>query len=286
MSLFFALISNYDMLDPMPKMLEQIKGFLVDLDGTTYLSGTALPGAVDFFQLLKKQQIPCLFFSNNPSKHVDEYVKKITQLGLPVTAKNILTSTQATTHYLKDNELNRVYTVGTPGFEEEVKQAGVNLVKADEQPDALVISFDTTLTYDKLQQAALLLHHNPELPYIATNPDLVCPTADGPIPDCGSLIALLKAATNREPVVIGKPNEGMVHLANKRLGLPPEDLAVIGDRLYTDMKMGHDHGLTTILVLSGETNKEDLSDAPWQPDFIFKDLAELYEQLHPTQPLQ
>ncbi len=257
----------------MPTPLKQIKGFLVDLDGTTYIGNQALPGAVDFFTHLHAQHIPYLFFSNNPTKHVEEYVEHITAVGIPVTAEQIITSTHATIAYLNREKLTQVYIVGTPGFEKELADAGITHTELN--PQAVVISFDTTLTYNKIQTASSLLLNNPALPYIATNPDLVCPTPDGPIPDCGALIALLQAVTKREPLVMGKPHTGMIALAEERLGLPRESLAVIGDRLYTDIKMGIDHGLATVLVLSGETNAEDVEHAAEQPDVVVNTIGEL-----------
>ncbi len=262
----------------MKKRLKNIKGYLVDLDGTTYLSGKALPGAVDFFTYTQKQHIPTLFFSNNPTKHIDEYVTHIMEMNIPVTEDQIITSTHATIQYLQEKNLTKVFVVGTPSFEKELQDANIEIVH--ENPLAVILSFDLTLTYEKLQKASLLLYHNPTLPYIATNPDLVCPTDEGPIPDCGATIALLEKSTGRTPLIMGKPYAGMINLAIKKTGLKPEEMAVIGDRLYTDMRMGHDHGLTTILVLSGETTQEDLEKNDWKPDYTFKNIGELLISLH------
>ncbi len=259
------------------KPLTAIKGFLVDLDGTTYISGTALPGAVEFFELLKERNIPFLFLSNNPTKTSQEYVEHLRLLGIPASDDSVITSTDATIQYVLAQKITRVYAIGTPIFESALRGAGIDLTS--DHPQAVVVSFDLTLTYDKLRTAALLVHHNPQLPYIATNPDRVCPTAEGPIPDCGAVIAFLNAATNRNPLIIGKPNSGMVTLAAARLNLQPSDMAAVGDRLYTDMKMGHDHGMTTILVLSGETKQADVDAATEKPDFVFRGLDELFTAL-------
>jgi HAD superfamily hydrolase (TIGR01450 family) len=251
--------------------LAAIRAFLVDLDGTTYLGDRLLPGAADFFGELRRRQVPFRLFSNNPTQSAADYAAKLTGLGIPVAAAEVITSTAATVHHLADQGLTRLYVLGTPSFEQELVAAGA-LLTADE-PQAVVVSFDTTLTYEKLKQAALLLQQKPELPFIATNPDLVCPTPEGPIPDCGSIVALLTAATGRTPEYMGKPNGGMVHLACHQLGLAPTNLAVIGDRLYTDMAMGRRHGLTTVLVLTGETTTADLTQAEWKPDHVYADLA-------------
>lgn len=261
----------------MPSPLSHIQGFLVDLDGTTTIGDTALPGAVRFFQTLRDRNLPFLFFSNNPTKHIKEYVEHLATVGIPATADQIITSTQATINHLQQHNCTSVYTIGTPGFEQELADAGIR--KVVENPQAVVISFDTTLTYEKLQTASSLLMNNPHLPYIATNPDLLCPTPVGPIPDCGALIAFFKAATGREPQVMGKPYKGMIDIAAQRLNLPPGALALIGDRLYTDIRMAKQHGLTAVLVLSGETNQEDIAGSPDQPDIVVENLEELITHL-------
>lgn len=263
------------------KTLSQIKGFLVDMDGTVYLSNNPLPGAVDFFQYLDAQEIPHLFFSNHPNFPASTYVEKLTKLEIPATEEQVITSTYATILYLQEHNIKSVYAVGTPGFEQQLIDAGIAVLPtADaDNADALVVSCDLTLTYEKLKTASLLLRNKPELPYISTNPDFLYPTAEGPLPDAGSIMALLEASNNRVPVVIGKPHEGMVHMASERLSLKPEEMAIIGDRLYTDMRMGHDFGMTTILVLSGEANKEDIAGEELQPDYVFNNLGEVLEEL-------
>ncbi|MFA6027424.1 MAG: HAD-IIA family hydrolase [Patescibacteria group bacterium] len=257
--------------------LKNIKGFLIDMDGTTYLSHRLLPGAKDFLDFLHRNKKPYLFFTNNPSSSVKDYVKKFHELGLTqVKEKNIITSGQATIEYLKSHKINKIYLLATPSYEAEIKKAKIKLT--DRNPQAVILSFDKTLTYKKLETAAHLLA-NKKIKYIATNPDLVCPTINGPIPDCGAIAALLEKATGRIPLYIGKPNKGMVLAAAKRLGLKPETMAIIGDRLYTDMKMAINHKLTSILVLSGETKKSDLQKSDLEPDYVFENLRELLTKL-------
>ena len=231
-----------------------------------------MPGALDFFDYLDKNNKPYLFFTNNPSKSVNDYIVKLNNLGLKqVKAENIITSGQATISHLKENNISKIYLLATPSYTEEVEEAGIIL--DNKNPEAVVLSFDMTLDYKKLETATHLI--NKGVKYIATNPDLVCPTDKGPIPDCGAMAALLEKATGKNPLYIGKPNKGMVVAAAERLNLKAKDMAIIGDRLYTDMKMAINHKLISILVLSGETKKQDLDKSELEPDFVFKDLGDL-----------
>jgi len=258
----------------MKKSLTDIKGFLVDLDGTTYISDTPTPGSVQFFNRLHKRGIPYFFFSNNPTKNSGEHMAHLLSLNITATEQNIITSADATVEYLTNNQLTTIYAIGTPSFEHHLRSQGITLTH--QNPQAVVISFDTTLTYDKLKTASLLLHNNPNIPYIATNPDPVCaPTVEGPIPDCGAIAAFLQASTGRMPLVIGKPGHGMLDIACKRMNASPQDFAIIGDHFATDMQMGFDHGVTTILVLCGDSTHSDVDNAPQKPDYVVADLAEL-----------
>jgi HAD superfamily hydrolase (TIGR01450 family) len=165
--------------------------------------------------------------------------------------------------------------LGTPAFEEELAKVGLECV--EEAPEVVVLSFDKTLTYKKLENATLFLAQG--LPYIATNPDLLCPTEYGYIPDCGSIAALLKAATGRKPKYIGKPNPEMIAMGLARMNADPGHCAMVGDRLYTDMEMAYRAGITSILVLSGETTRGDLQSAVTTPDYSFESVAELHKAL-------
>jgi len=257
---------------------QKINAFLLDMDGTTYLSNKLLPGAFDFIKYLDNQKIKYLFFTNNPSSSVLDYVKKFHKLGLKqIQEKNIITSGQATIEYLKKNKINKIYLLATPSYTKEIIKAKIKLTAKN--PQAVVLSFDKTITYNKLETAAHLLQ-NKKIKYIATNPDLVCPTAKGPIPDCGSMAALLEKSTGRVPLYIGKPHAGMINAAVKRLKINKKNMALIGDRLYTDIKMANDQGLTSILVLSGETKKNDLNKSPYKPDYIYKNLREVLNNIN------
>lgn len=259
--------------------LHNVRGWLLDLDGTTYISDTLQPGAAALCQWFAEHHTPYFFFTNNPTRDPSAYAEHLTLLGITTTTEQIITSAQATIAALQRDQITSVYAVATPSFIDELKAA--DIAHTDQHPQAVVVSFDTTLTYEKLKTATRLLA-NPALPYIATNPDLVCPTSNGPIPDCGAIIAALKATTSRTPTVIGKPERGMVDLVSERTHIPLEQLAIIGDRLYTDIAMGSRLGITTVLVLNGETTEQMLADSPVQPTLAVNNLNEVLQQLKST----
>ena len=253
--------------------LSELEAFLLDMDGTTYLGHRLLPGARRFLALLERRGAPFLFFTNNSSADRNHYAAKLANMGLPVPPERVITSGEATALYLTSSTpYRRVYVVGTPSLERELAEAGLELV--EEGAEAVVLGFDTTLTYAKLERAAHLLRAGAA--FFATNPDKVCPTERGPIPDCGSIIALLRTATGAEPTVIGKPEALMVEMALEKLGgIGAERVGLVGDRLYTDIRMANRCGLTAILVLSGETRRADLDASPDRPDYVLKDLGQL-----------
>jgi HAD superfamily hydrolase (TIGR01457 family) len=248
-----------------------VRGFLLDMDGTFYLGDRLLEGALHFIDLLGMQQKKFIFLTNNSSKHRRQYAEKINRLGLPLAEDAVLTSGEATALYLREKHpAARLFLVGTPSLEDEFRQHGFQLVQKD--PQFLVLGFDTTLTYQKLW--ALCDFVRAGIPYIATHPDFNCPTETGFMPDVGAMIAFVKAATGRQPdLVVGKPNRLIVDAAALKMDLQVDQLAMIGDRLYTDIALGLSSGIVTILVLSGETKLDDLKDSPFQPDYTFQNLA-------------
>ncbi|NUM55167.1 MAG: HAD-IIA family hydrolase [Candidatus Hydrogenedentes bacterium] len=260
--------------------MKRLRYFLLDLDGTIYLGKNPLPGAAEFIRFLVESGRPHLFFTNNSSRSAREYAEKLTTMGIPSTPDDVLSSGEATARYLlSETPHRRLFVVGTPSFELELRQAGFEL--ADSNPDAVVLGFDNTLTYAKLERACLLLRQG--LPFYATNPDKVCPTEYGYIPDCGSIAALLHEAAQRTPEFIGKPNPAMVRMGMAKIGATPGATAMVGDRLYTDMQMAYNAGTTSILVLSGETARKDLDGAGRTPDFVFESVQELHAALDPTE---
>ena len=257
--------------------LSKVRGFLLDMDGTFYLSDRLLEGALRFIDLLREQKKEFLFLTNNSSKHRRQYAEKISRLGLPIPEELVLTSGEATALYLeKQHPGADLFLVGTPSLEDEFSQHGFQLVQ--QNPQFLVLGFDTTLTYQKLW--ALCDFVRAGVPYIATHPDFNCPTETGFMPDVGAMIAFVKAATGREPdLVVGKPNRLIVDAAALKMNLQVSQLAMIGDRLYTDIALGKSSGIATVLVLSGETKIEDLKDSPFRPDYTFQNLAGIADWL-------
>ncbi|OGN92886.1 MAG: HAD family hydrolase [Chloroflexi bacterium RBG_13_48_10] len=251
--------------------LSTVRGFLLDMDGTFYLGDRLLEGALRFIDLLGDQKKEFLFLTNNSSKHRSQYAEKIRHLGLPIAEESVLTSGEATAIYLKEQHPGaHLYLVGTPSLEEEFRQYGFQLVQ--QEPQFLVLGFDTTLTYQKLWTLCDFVRAG--VPYIATHPDFNCPTEKGFMPDVGAMIAFVKAATGRQPdLVVGKPNRLIVEAAAVKMNLRINQLAMIGDRLYTDIALGQTSGITTVLVLSGETKLEDLKDSAFMPDYTFENLA-------------
>lgn len=259
--------------------LNDIKCFLLDMDGTFYLGNRLLDGALDFLKILEKQNKQFYFLTNNSSKSSKDYQIKLKNLGVNVPLENIINSGQVTANYIKQkNKKANIYLVGTPSLEREFREAGLNIIKEPAHNiDTLVLGFDTTLTYEKLMAAHILIKQG--VNYIATNPDYVCPVDGGNIPDCGSIISLLKTSTGKEPLVIGKPNILMIDYIVKNKGIDKNNIGMIGDRLYTDIQTAINASITGILVLSGETRKKDLVNSPQKPDYIFAGIKELGNHL-------
>jgi 4-nitrophenyl phosphatase len=258
--------------------LSRVRCFLLDMDGTVYLGNRLIDGALRFFDTIQAQGKDFIFLTNNSSKHRRDYADKLSSLGLNIPEAKIFTSGEATTLYLQRvNPQAKIYLVGTPSLEDEFRQHDFMLVQKD--PEMLVLGFDTTLTYAKLWKLCDFVRAG--LPYIATHPDFNCPTDEGYMPDIGAMIAFVNASTGRKPdVVIGKPNHPIIDALADKLHLTHNDLAMVGDRLYTDIALGNTSGITTVLVLSGETQLEDLEDSPYQPDFIFPNIGALADYLN------
>ena len=264
-------------------MIENIKNiqlFLLDMDGTLYLENEVFKGSREFINLLNEQNKKYIFLTNNSSKSVDKYLNKLNSLGIKASEKNMFTSAQATSIYLKDKKKNaRLYVVGTSSLKEELKNQGFEICEyTQEEIDFLVVGFDTELNYKKIQDACYLL--NKGVKYIATNPDWVCPMKDNMyIPDCGSICNMLKIATNREPIYIGKPKREMVDIVSKIENTPLDKIAIIGDRLYTDIACGINAGIISICVLTGETKKEDIEKSEYRPTYVVDSINDIYETL-------
>lgn len=250
-----------------------IQGFLVDMDGTFYLSEHLLSGALEFWDYVHEREIPFLFLTNNSSKDRIAYVEKIARMGLEVPLEKIFSSGEASAQFLQTiAPRTEVAVFGTPELEREFRRFEFRLNMTN--PTHVVLGFDMTIDYVKLTRLCNLVRRG--LPYIATHPDYNCPVAGGFIPDIGAIIAFVEASTGRKPdVIVGKPNATIVEMAAARLELPVDALCMVGDRLYTDIAMGQHSAIQTALVLSGETKPDDIANSPFRPDYVFANLAEL-----------
>lgn len=255
-----------------------IRGFLVDMDGTFYLSDHLLPGAAAFLDYTLAAGIPVLFLSNNSSRNQMAYVDKIRAMGLDIPPEKFLVSGEATAQYVQTIAPAgaAVAVFGTPDLEHTFRACGFTLDM--EHPAYVVLGFDTTIDYAKLTRLCDLVRSG--LPYIATHPDFNCPVQGGFIPDIGAIMAFVETSTGRQAdVIVGKPHRHILDMAAARLDLPLDTLCMVGDRLYTDIAMGQAAPIHTALVLSGETKASDLPASPYQPDYVFDDLAELTRAL-------
>ena len=262
------------------ELLKSMKLFLFDMDGTLYLGNRLYDFTIELLDTIKANGGKYLFMTNNSSKSVTDYIKKLHNLGIEATREDFMTSSQATAYYLhKYHEGQTLYVCGTESLKEELRMEGFIVTTELDKVECIVMGFDTELTFQKLHDVSYLLLTRPELPYIATNPDLVCPTEFGSVPDCGSVCIGIKNATGKEPIVIGKPSPLMPQLAMERLGIAKEQSCVVGDRIYTDVKSGLNAGITGILVLSGETTLEILNASEDKPHMVLQDASEILAAL-------
>lgn len=258
--------------------LKQIKLYLLDMDGTICLDNDLFDGVTDFLEYIKAIGGKYIFLTNNSSKSVTKYIEKLAKLGIASTADDFLTSTNATVLHLQKKCYHKIYAFGTTSFRSQLSEAGLPITdRLEDDIDCLCMGFDTELSFQKLEDACILLNRGVD--YVATNPDWVCPTSYGYVPDCGSVSEMLFNATKRRPLFIGKPQPAMALLAMEKTGFQKEETAVIGDRLYTDIACGVNAGINSIFVLSGEGTMEDLKTSDVKPTYIFKDIKELYNTL-------
>ena len=253
--------------------LQDVKCFLLDMDGTFYLGGKLIEGSLEFIDRVLATGRDFLFLTNNSSHNANFYVEKLVRMGLPVDRRKVLTSGEATADKL--NELypgKRAFVLGNEYLVEELREAGVPVDQ--ENPEIVVAGYDTTLDYKKMTAVCDFVRAG--LPYIATHPDFNCPTETGFAPDLGAIMAFIEASAFRRPdLIVGKPNPGIVEAALKRTGLRVNELAMVGDRLYTDIETGRRSGMLSILVMSGETTEEMLAASEIKPDLKFARLCEM-----------
>ena len=267
----------------MKNSLQNIRHVALDMDGTIYKGATLFEFTKPFLALLRQLGIGCTFLTNNPSKSVSDYVLHLKKMGIHAEPNQIYTSTQCTLEFLRERypANKRLFLLGTPSMCHEVVNAGFVLTEdspADE-PEIVVVAFDMNLTYSRLCRAAYWISKGK--PYVATNPDRVCPT-DQPtvLVDCASICASLNLATGRTPdAVLGKPDPRMLEGILTRHALQPRELAMVGDRIYTDIAMAKKSGALGVLVLTGEATAEEAVAGKPAPDLVYPSIEEFGEAL-------
>jgi NagD protein len=259
--------------------LRSIRHFALDLDGTLYLGGRVFPFTRPFLDLLKSKGIGHTFFTNNSSRSTKQYVEHLAKMGIPASADEIYSSTHSTLDYLRKHHAGakKLFVLGTPALQHEFEEHGYTMhgEDASDEPEIVIVGFDTTLTFPRLCSAAYWISKGK--PFIATHPDQTCPT-DKPtvLPDCGAICKCLETATGRAPdMVLGKPHASMLAGVMARHDLCADQLAVVGDRLYTDMAMARSAGAMGILVLTGETTQQQATEANDRIDLVVSDVGEL-----------
>lgn len=259
----------------MPDLRDK-KLFLLDMDGTIYLDGDLFSATPPFLEAVKAAGGRCLFLTNNSSRSVEAYVDKLGRMGVAAAPEDFFTSVDALAADLAGRPpYRKCYAFGTRSFRAQLARAGIPATDClADDIDCLLIGFDTELTFQKLEDACILLNRGVD--FIATNPDWVCPTWYGSVPDCGSVCEMLRRATGRRPRVIGKPQPAMVLLALEKTGFAPEQAVMVGDRLYTDIAAGVNAGIDTAFVLSGEGTLADLEASQVRPTWVFEDIGQLH----------
>ncbi|MBP5304439.1 MAG: HAD-IIA family hydrolase [Lachnospiraceae bacterium] len=267
----------------MKQLTDQIRNkklFLLDIDGTVSFDATPFDGTLDFCEAVSKNGGKYIFITNNSTKSNKDYVDKFLKMGIPVDNTSFLTATSATILYLKEKYAGKlIYVCGTKSFIAELVANDIRVTEKEEEGiDAVLVAYDSELTYDKLVLTCKLLSER-NLPFLATNPDLVCPVGFGYVPDCGSICGMIVNAVKREPVYIGKPNSVMADVAMATFGYSKEETVVIGDRLYTDIACGINAGVDTIVVFTGEAKFEDLENTEFPPTYYCENIRDIYNAI-------
>lgn len=261
-------------------LLKKTRLVLLDLDGTTYIENELIPGVKEFIDKLRSLNMQYVFLTNNSSKSSEDYIKKINTMGIRATSENVFTSGQATSLYLQEESPGaKIYLVGNKFLKSEMSRYGLNIINGtSEKPDYVVVGFDTELEYQKLVDACKMIDDG--IPFLATHPDMVCPVRGRRyIPDCGSICQMIKNATGREPKYFGKPDKKMVYILSDKIGVGLENIVMIGDRLYTDIALGKNAGISTICVLTGESTLNDIKKSAFSPDFVVESISRLIDYL-------
>lgn len=258
-------------------MLAPVRCFLLDMDGTFYLGDHLIDGSLEFLSALERTGRTASFLTNNSSKSAAVYDEKLRRMGVDARYRDVITSAHAAAHYCREHfPQGRGYLLGNPMLQEELLALGLTLT--EDNPDYVLVAFDTTLDYAKMCKVCDFIREGK--PYIATHPDFNCPTETGFIPDMGAIMAFIEASTGRKAdVILGKPHRGIVDEALRRTGFQLHEMAMVGDRLYTDVATGVNHGMTGILVLSGEATMDDVAVSDVHPHLIFGRLADMIPYL-------
>ena len=263
-----------------PRLDPSLSGFVLDLDGTVYLGDSLLPGAAEAIAHLRAEHRRVVFLTNKPLERGTDYAEKLSRLGIPTDAADIVTSIDALLHYLAGRPpQGPLLMVAEPLLTTVLGEAGYDVTDDPGAAAMVVVSWDRTFTYDKLERAFRAVRNGARI--VATNPDPYCPSSDGPLPDCAAMLAALEACTERRAeAIVGKPSQHMAQTVLSRLGLPAAGVAMVGDRLLTDVAMARRAGMVAVLVLTGATSRADLAaSAAIQPDLVVDDLAQLIERV-------
>lgn len=259
--------------------LKNITLFLLDMDGTVNLGYDPIDGAKEFLCTLKEQGKNYIFLTNNSSRNANDYVEKMRSLGFPCEKENVFTSGMAAGMFLQERKKDSlVFVCGTESLRAELKKYGVNISEDGVGADTVLLGYDTELDYKKIRIVCDLLDGGAD--YYATNIDMVCPIEGGRyLPDCGSFADMFENAVKRRPVFLGKPDRTMIDILAKAENVPYENIAMVGDRIYTDVKTGINAGVTSVLVLSGETTMEDYKNSDVKPDYILDSVKDIYNAI-------
>lgn len=269
------------------EILDKTELFVLDMDGTFYLENDILDGALDFLEAVKRAGKRYIFFTNNSSTSAELYIEKLARMNCNITRDMIMTSGDVMTSYLNTNYPGKkVYLLGTKPLEDSFKAAGINLfnlensdalANMDQRPDIVVVGFDKTLTFEKLSNACTYIREGAL--FLATHLDINCPMKGGFIPDCGAICKAIELSTGKEPRFVGKPFKETVDMVVAATGVPKERIAFVGDRIYTDVATGVKNGAMGVLVLTGETHREDIGKFDCDPDVVFESIKEMGQLL-------
>ena len=242
----------------MDSRLEGVKAVFLDLDEDDLPRGELISGALEFLSRCEEQGVQRYFLSNNSSRSVEQYVTKLHKMNIPCTADDVLLSTHDLLSWLKQEGVTKTWAIATEGMCKMMEDVGIST--RDDDPEYVVLGYDTEINYEKISTASIHMHRGVSL--VASHPDMVCPSPDGGLPDVGAYLAMLKVTTGKDPVhITGKPNPGMIIHKIEELGLDPAECAMVGDRLYTDMEMAIQAGDVYLFVLSGEATMSDLQES-------------------------